>query len=320
MDSILSSINPDLFNFIRKIYGIRYETYSRFLDSAPHFLQPEEALKHIDQGKGLSCAEKVRLLAYWLTNQGIKNQIITGGFEIWHEGKCLTKFKGDLTKPPNEKFILQFFDPKWTTSSYETPSHISHYANYFEINGEKFLTDTTGEITTFKLFSGDEVYKLLDAKNKSYLDYLPWKARIYYHRISEDLLQKIYLKQTELPSYILGNFLATALITGSRSFVNLKWWWKEETFKRDEKMLVEFSNRISQGNATCVITEDIDEFIDLCKDDIPEQDLMSLRKVWPTIQHWIGHIFDSPRYLRLAITKSKLPLKNYSSNTLRQQD
>jgi hypothetical protein len=310
-------ISTDIYDFFLKIYNTPYETFSRFLHPNPHFLEPVEAMKHIDQGYGLSCAEKAKLVAYWLTEKGIKNEIVSGGFELWLEGKNLTAIKGDLSKAPNDQKIIKFFDPDYQTSSYETPAHASHWANYFEYNNEKYLVDTTGIITTFKLFVGKEVEFLLNDSHKSYLTYMPNQSRQYYHRISSSLLEAIQRKQSNGSNFILGNFLGTALITGTDFVTNLKWWWDDESYERDIKAINEFTKKITNNEVSCTqYTTPKDLFTDFGK-DFSSRQRDEFSSSWNNILVWTDKVFEGPKHVRILFMKSKSPMVNYSSNVLK---
>lgn len=298
-------------SFARRLHEAPYEVFSRFLLDDPRHLYGDEAQRHLEQGWGLSCSEKARLMAHWLEQRGVPNAILGGGFEMIVGGVNLLKIKGSAREPPNEAFIARFFAPDWKTSPYETAIHLAHWANVFELDGESFLVDTLGCMSSFRAFRGDEVRRLLDLRPKQWVPYLPTRQRLYYHRLSPHLLGLIEAKHRGDREYVLGKFLGTALAATERAYVNAKWWWKERAFEEEAARYPELLRQVSSGEMEIAMCSTVDEL----RDHLPEQSAPhheALGRAWPVMRAWLDRVFERPAIVRLVVSKARRPLAEYA--------
>jgi len=301
--------------FGRRVARVPYEGYSRFLLDEPRPYGTDEAMDRVAEGWGLVCSEKTRVVSRYLDDRGVENSVVGAGFAHFEQNQNILKMGGDASEPPNEEYISQFYDDSREIHCLETPNHLGHWANWFRLDDEEYLMDCAGaEVAPFRLFSGEDVRKLLEARPKYYLRFRPSGLRMYYHRLSPDLLKQIRRTESDQPEYVLGRILSTAVFASSAGMVNLKVWWSRKALDRFLDRQPARVEEQSGGEAEMSVCSTLDEVREKLP-EIPEPlSWRSLERAWPEMQDWLDRIFGSPEFVRFLVTRSDRPFSEYSPN------
>jgi hypothetical protein len=295
---------------------VPFESISRFVLDRPMYLTGESAVAHIEQGWGLTCLEKARLLAWQLDRRRVPNTIVGGALEAWADGVNLLGAKGSATAAPDEARLSRVFALDRTASPYEAPPQMSHWANSFELDGTTHLVDCVGDAAVFRHFSGADAHRLLDDSPKAYVDYLT-NARIYYHRFSPAFLD-LFARRDDLdPDYILGRILGNAMYMHDRLIITPRWWWREPQLRDALEHAPSLTTRATAGEATLRFIEHPAELRDVEGVQLPERLQQAFEAAWPNVLAQIARIFANPPFVRLSVQQTRLPMREYTTHTVR---
>lgn len=289
--------------------------FSRLALERPLQLVGELALRHLEAGLGLSCLEKTRLLAWYLDQRGIANAIVGGALEFWVDGVNLMAARGSATAAPDEALLRKYFALDRKASPYESSPQMSHWACWFELDGEPHLIDCIGDVAVFRHFSGDDVVRLLDQQPKAYVDYQP-TARIYYHRFSQSFLDLLTRRSELDEEFTTGRMLGNATYMGGRLIVIPRWWWREPSFRASMAQDAQLTAHATGGEATLRFVEHPAELRQLEGLALPEHLQRGFEAAWPTMLGHIARIFDAPAYVRLSVQQTRRPMRDYSTHAV----
>ncbi len=302
--------------FARRVAAAPYEAFSRFLLDEPRYLEGDEALAHLERGWGLHCSEKARLMAHFLSGRGVANSIVGGDFELWLMGQK-TSAPG-LAAEVSEERALEIFAPGRKTSPYEVPPRLAHLANQFTAGGVPRLVDCLGVVAPFRAFAGAEVERLLDAPRKAYVTHMPFRQRLYYHRVSSKVLALVEDKLRGDRDFLAGRCLITNIVATERSIVSLRWWWRDELMEKDLSLQPTMVTRFSLGEMSLSHCTEVGELAGVMAVPPPEPLLDGLRRAWPVMRGWIDRLFERPPHVRFSVYNAKAPFADYASNELRE--
>ncbi len=299
-------LEEQLSSYARELYHTPYEMFSRFLMESPMCLLPSEAARHLEQGWGLGCAEKTRLMAARLDELGVKNRVLSGGMEYWINGINALSQRGHASQPieEREEFIMPLFGPGRRTHAYELPPQLSHWANFFTIGQTHYLVDTTGEFTTLKLFSDQSVDDLLFRRPKSHLLYLPFKLRLFYHLPSSELVDLVTRKELEEPRYAVSRILTTVLYGSPWYLLDVKWWWRQSAMDAAIEATVE-EERAFDGAISCRWAASPEELQRDFPAAMSDQLWDGLCRAWPRVLENLDRFLNRPPFARLLLIKAE---------------
>ena len=92
--------------------------------------------------------------------------------------------------------------------------------------------------------------------------------------------------------------------------------WKERAFEADLKAVPEQTRTISGGKVEVTFHETIDE-VRACVGELPRPNYWdAFSKAYPTILEWVDRVYEGPKWVRLAVTRSPKRLVDYVSTEI----